>query len=269
MSDTWIIVIGLISVVVLVFINALFVAAEFSFVGVRRTRVEQLASTGKGRARLLLSSLQHLDRSIATTQLGITMAGLALGWLGEPILAKVIEPPVFAVLALLLLASHLAGYPVFGATRRQPEPSHSLGVGDAVDVVISGRLARDHATLRLDRSPGAVERLPISDLALRMWRYGLLSPELSRQEAERRFVQEAGASGNRPVVHERDQSALVVLGRGSGASVQAGRLHRLGRSVPAVHVRHDRTDAHLELRSTAERDRVAAEILAEVGEAGD
>ncbi len=98
-SDTWIIVIGLISVVVLVCINALFVAAEFSFVGVRRTRVEQLASTGKGRARLLLSSLQHLDRSIATTQLGITMAGLALGWLGEPILAKVIEPPVFAVLA--------------------------------------------------------------------------------------------------------------------------------------------------------------------------
>jgi hypothetical protein len=175
----------------------------------------------------------------------------------------------FAALALLLLASHLAGYPVFGAARRQPEPSHSLGVGEAVDVAISGRLARDHATLQLERSPGALERLPIPDLALRMWRYGLLSPELSRQEAERRFVEEAGASGNRLVVHERDQSALVVLGRGSGASVQGGRLHRLGRSVPAVHVRHARTIAYLELRITAERDRVAAEILAVVGEPGD
>ena len=176
---------------------------------------------------------------------------------------------VFAALALLLLASHLAGYPVFGRARRQPEPGHSLGVGEGVDVAITGRMARDRATLQLDRSPGALERLPIPELALRMWRYGLLSPDLSRQEAERRFVEEAGASGNRLVVHERDQSALVVLGRGSGAAVQAGRLHRLGRSTPAVHVRDDRTDAHLELRSAAERDRVAAEILAEVGESAD
>jgi putative hemolysin len=97
-SDTWIIAIGLIAVVVLVLFNAVFVAAEFAFVSVRRTRVDQLASAGNGRARLLLGSLQHLDRTIATTQLGVTMAGLALGWLGEPVLAKVIEPPVDAVL---------------------------------------------------------------------------------------------------------------------------------------------------------------------------
>lgn len=172
----------------------------------------------------------------------------------------------FAALALVLLASHLTGYPVFGAAQRQPQATHWLGVGDSVDALISGRLPRDRATLQLDRSPGALERLAIPELALRMWRYGLLSPELSRREAERRFVDEAGPSGNRLVLHERDQSALVVLPRGCGASVRVGRLHRLGRSAPAVHLRHDRTDAHLELRSDAERDRVAAEILAEVGE---
>ena len=98
MSDTWVIVTGLIAVVVLILLNALFVAAEFSLVGVRRTRVEQLAAGGQSRARILLGSLHHLDRSIAATQLGITMAGLALGWLGEPVLARVIEPPVSAAL---------------------------------------------------------------------------------------------------------------------------------------------------------------------------
>ena len=98
MSDTWIIVIGLAALVVLILLNALFVAAEFAFVGVRRTRVEQLASGGQSRARLLLAALQHLDRTIAATQLGITMSGLALGWLGEPVLARIIEPPLGVVL---------------------------------------------------------------------------------------------------------------------------------------------------------------------------
>jgi CBS domain containing-hemolysin-like protein len=97
-SETWIIAIGLAALVVLILLNALFVAAEFAFVGVRRTRVEQLVSSGQSRARLLLSALQHLDRTIAATQLGITMTGLALGWLGEPVLARVLEPPLDVIL---------------------------------------------------------------------------------------------------------------------------------------------------------------------------
>lgn len=97
MSDTAFIVLGLLALVLLVAFNALFVMAEFAFVGVRRTRVEQLAREGNTRAKLLQTAIDKLDNSIATTQLAITMAGIALGWIGEPALAGVIEPPVEAI----------------------------------------------------------------------------------------------------------------------------------------------------------------------------
>jgi len=99
MANGWIPIIGLGAMAVLIAVNALFVAAEFAFVGVRRTRVEQLAAAGHSRARLLLASLRALDRTIATTQLGMTMAGLALGWLGEPVVARIIDPSVSALLS--------------------------------------------------------------------------------------------------------------------------------------------------------------------------
>jgi CBS domain containing-hemolysin-like protein len=97
MSEAWWTVIGLIAVIVLVAANGLFVATEFAYVAVRRSRVEQLASGGHSRAKLLLASLHDLDNYIAATQLGITMSSLALGWVGEPALAHIIEPPVGAL----------------------------------------------------------------------------------------------------------------------------------------------------------------------------
>ena len=97
MSETYLVIIGLVAVVALVIANGLFVATEFAYVAVRRTRVEQLASEGRARARLLLRSLGELDSYIAATQLGITMSSLALGWIGEPALARVVEPPVTAL----------------------------------------------------------------------------------------------------------------------------------------------------------------------------
>jgi CBS domain containing-hemolysin-like protein len=65
---------------------------------VRRTRVDQLAREGKSGARVLSRSLGSIDNTIAATQLGITLAGLALGALGEPALARIVEPPVTAAL---------------------------------------------------------------------------------------------------------------------------------------------------------------------------
>ena len=91
MSDVTIIV-GLLAVVALIAANGLFVATEFAYVAVRRTQIEQLASKGHARARVLLGSLKRLDMCIATTQLGVTMSSLGLGWVGEPALASLIEP---------------------------------------------------------------------------------------------------------------------------------------------------------------------------------
>jgi CBS domain containing-hemolysin-like protein len=85
---------GLLLLAALLALNALFVAAEFAFVTVRRTQLQHLASQGDGRARYMLGALQNLDFYVAASQLGITMATIAIGFLGEPVLAGLIEPPV-------------------------------------------------------------------------------------------------------------------------------------------------------------------------------
>jgi CBS domain containing-hemolysin-like protein len=82
---------GLVAVVVLVLANAFFVAAEFALVGARRTRLDEMARSGDRKARLARRAVQHLDRYISATQLGITLASLGLGWIGEPALAGLIE----------------------------------------------------------------------------------------------------------------------------------------------------------------------------------
>src|SRR5215217_7865184 len=83
---------ALAAVVALVLANGFFVATEFSLVAVRRTRIQHLASQGDRRAASVLGRLDHLDAYIAATQLGITVASIALGWIGEPALAHLIEP---------------------------------------------------------------------------------------------------------------------------------------------------------------------------------
>src|SRR5262245_39882468 len=78
----------------LVFANGFFVASEFALVGVRRSRVEMLVQTGSHGARRLLRLLSNLNGYISATQLGITMASLALGWVGEPVFAHILEAPL-------------------------------------------------------------------------------------------------------------------------------------------------------------------------------
>jgi CBS domain containing-hemolysin-like protein len=78
-------------VLLLVALNAFFVAAEFSLVAVRRSRIDEMAENGDSGARNVQKALTHLDRYIAGTQLGITIASLALGWVGEPAVAVLID----------------------------------------------------------------------------------------------------------------------------------------------------------------------------------
>jgi CBS domain containing-hemolysin-like protein len=74
--------------------NGFFVATEFALVSVRKTRIQHLASTGNKRAMSVLDRLSHLDTYIAATQLGITISSLALGWIGEPAVAVIVEDVV-------------------------------------------------------------------------------------------------------------------------------------------------------------------------------
>src|SRR5919199_3214293 len=84
----------LLTVLLLVCANGFFVAAEFALVGVRRSRVETLAEGGDRRAARLVALLDNLNAYISATQLGITMASLALGWVGEPVFAHLLEGPL-------------------------------------------------------------------------------------------------------------------------------------------------------------------------------
>ncbi len=83
---------GLLIVLVLVVVNAFFVAAEYALVRVRRTRMEALAAQGSGVACVVLHGLDHLSRYIASVQVGITLAGLASGRFGEPVLSALFGP---------------------------------------------------------------------------------------------------------------------------------------------------------------------------------
>lgn len=85
---------NIVLVILLVLANGFFVASEFSLVGVRRSRISTLAAGGDKRAQRLMRLLDNLNAYISATQLGITLASLALGWIGEPVVAHLLEAPL-------------------------------------------------------------------------------------------------------------------------------------------------------------------------------
>jgi CBS domain containing-hemolysin-like protein len=92
------IVLQLLAVVGLVLLNGFFVATEFSLVSVRRTRIETLAVEGNRRAQRVFSAIKGLDGYIAAAQLGITMPSIGVGWIGEPALARLLDPLFVTIL---------------------------------------------------------------------------------------------------------------------------------------------------------------------------
>ena len=86
------ITINLVAVVLLLIANGFFVAAEFALVKARGFRIETLANEGRASAKLTVRIQQNLEAYLAACQLGITMASLGLGWVGEPAVAALLEP---------------------------------------------------------------------------------------------------------------------------------------------------------------------------------
>ena len=113
----------LVGLLALVCANGFFVAAEFSIVTVRKTRIDQMIAEGHRGARAVRRAVSAPDRYIAATQLGITMASLGLGWMAEPALASIFEP------ALAFLPAHLAA-----AT------AHSIAVAIAFAIITAAEI---------------------------------------------------------------------------------------------------------------------------------
>ena len=92
MIDISEILINWVIIAVLLLMNGYFVAAEFAFVKVRKTRMEELDENGNFDAKLALETLKDLDEFIAAVQVGVTVASIGIGWVGELTIAKMLEP---------------------------------------------------------------------------------------------------------------------------------------------------------------------------------
>ena len=111
------------AVLALVCANGFFVAAEFSIVTVRKTRIDQMIAEGHRGARAVRRAVSAPDRYIAATQLGITMASLGLGWLAEPALARIFQP------ALTFLPPHVAEH-----------TAHSIAIAIAFAIITAAEI---------------------------------------------------------------------------------------------------------------------------------
>ena len=97
---------------VLIIINGFFVAAEFALVKIRISRLQEMADAGKPAAGAALWLAKRLDKSLSACQLGITMASLALGWVGEPAFAALIAPALAAVGVTSETVIHITAFAV-------------------------------------------------------------------------------------------------------------------------------------------------------------
>ena len=99
---TWYLLLALAFIVA----NGVFVAAEFAIIKVRPTQLAELAAAGSSRARMARRITRKLDTYLSATQFGVTLASLALGWIGEPVFEKLIEPYVAAFGAYRVSVAH-------------------------------------------------------------------------------------------------------------------------------------------------------------------
>lgn len=91
-SDPLPILLNLVLIIILVLLNGFFVAAEFALVKVRGSRIDTLVDEGNRSAKFTKKILNNLEAYLSACQLGITLASLALGWIGEPTIALILEP---------------------------------------------------------------------------------------------------------------------------------------------------------------------------------
>lgn len=126
----------LLAVILLVLLNGFFVATEFALVKVRTTQLEPFAARGQKRAKMALHLARNLDAYLSACQLGITLASLALGWIGHPVFAELLGP----------------FYKWFGLESEQLQHSISVVVGFSIITflhIVVGEMAPKTVAIRL------------------------------------------------------------------------------------------------------------------------
>jgi CBS domain containing-hemolysin-like protein len=202
-------------VLALVLANGFFVAAEFSIVAVRKTRVDQLVAERQRGARAVRRAVTHPDRYIAATQLGITMASLGLGWIGEPAVASLIQPLLSALPATLAEAT-----------------AHSVAVAIAFAIVTSlhivlGELAPK--TIALERAEGTA-LLVVAPTELFMKAFGPFIRLLNG--GGQAVVRALGlhSRGGHAMVHSEEELKMLVTASQEAGVLEEGEeqmLHRV------------------------------------------
>jgi putative hemolysin len=194
----------LLAVLALVLANGFFVAAEFAIISVRRTRIDQLIAEGSRMARPVRRALQNPDQYIAATQLGITMASLGLGWIGEPALASLLEPVFHAMPA-----------PISVATRHTLAVAIAFLIITALHIVL-GELAPKTVALQYPEKTSLLVAKP-TELFLRVFSPFIRALNGMGWAVVRMFGMKA-ASGH-GLVHSEEELKMLVT-----ASQQAGVL---------------------------------------------
>jgi CBS domain containing-hemolysin-like protein len=194
----------LLAVLALVLANGFFVAAEFAIISVRKTRIDQLLAEGSRMARPVRRALQNPDQFIAATQLGITMASLGLGWIGEPAIASLLEP------ALKGLPT-----PVSVATAHTIAVAIAFSIITALHIVL-GELAPKTVALQYPEQVSLVVAKP-TELFLRVFHPFIRALNGMGWAVVRMFGMKA-ASGH-GLVHSEEELKMLVT-----ASQQAGVL---------------------------------------------
>lgn len=193
-------------VLILVGANAFFVVAEFALVSVRRTRIMELVQKGNVRAASVQKIIADPDRVIAATQLGITLASLGLGWVGEPALSHLLEPLVALVPANL-----------------QSDVSHAISAGLAFALitllhVVIGELAPKSVALQFPERASLFVALPM------MWVEFIFNPIVKVLNGTGnlflRLLRVPPATGHEQV-HSAEELKMLV-----SASTAGGRVTR-------------------------------------------
>jgi CBS domain containing-hemolysin-like protein len=195
-----IIAINLFVILLLVFLNGFFVAAEFAFVSVRRQRVEAQAKTGDRRARRLLGILDDMNAYLSAAQLGITLASLALGWLGEPTVARMLEGP-------------LAGR-VSDAVRHLIALIIGFAVVTALHIVLGEQAPKLIGLERAERV--ALTAAAPMQLFYRVFRLPILALDWASARTVRLIGLEGGAAGHGAIYTKQDVQQIIDASQEGG-----------------------------------------------------